>query len=263
MAQRSPEGHDRRVQKLKVRIASAANDHLLHCAVSDPVTGRACGRPTARAARQGLSAFVCRYHQAHRQRHGSTWCKSPAAPILKLYLRLSLALIDDNRRDPFVNAALRGLQDLMDTSGPTEIATRLRGLAPERRAKVALARLREANVKPERLLAIALAVSALIETNPATVHRVREWRIVAIAKAAHRIRLASGTHRVWEVRDEKGRVAQRTEMHAYPRSSGRVLRHLGEMIEGESELVINRHLLGVLALMPAREGPSTAARTTQ
>jgi hypothetical protein len=257
MSHRSREGHDRRVQKLKVRIASAANDHLLHCTVSDPVTGKACGRPTARAAKQGLSAFVCRHHQAHLQRHGSTWCKSPAAPVLKQYIRLSLALIDGNRRDPFVNAALSGLQGIMDASGPTEIATRLRGLAPERRAKIALARLREANIKPERLLAIALAVSALIEANPAVVHRTREWRIVAIAKAAHR--LASGYHRVWEVQDENGDVSQRTEMHAYPRSSGRVLRYLGEIIEKECELVIDHHLSAVLTLKVTREGPATAA----
>jgi hypothetical protein len=146
----------------------------------------------------------------------------------------------------------------MDASGPTEIATRLRGLAPERRAKIALARLREANVKPERLLAIALAINAFILDDPAKVHRTREWRIVAVAKAAHR--LASGYHRVWEVRDEGGRVAQRTEMHAYPRSSGRALRFLGEMIERECELVIDHHLSAVLTLKATREAPATAVR---
>src|SRR6185312_16364261 len=101
--------------------------------------------------------------------------------------------------DPFVIAAFAGLSGIMASAGPVEIATRLRGLPPERRAKIALARLREANIKPERLLAIPLAVAALIEDVPATIHRIPEWRIVAIAKAAHR--LASGYHRVWEVRD--------------------------------------------------------------
>jgi hypothetical protein len=119
-----------------------------------------------------------------------------------------------------------------------------------------LARLREANIKPERLLAIAVAVSALIEADPAAVHRIREWRIVAIAKAAHR--LASGYHRVWEVRDDNGRLTQRTEMHAYPRSSGRVLRYLGEMIEKECELVIDHHLSAVLVLKAARDAPTQA-----
>jgi hypothetical protein len=48
------------------------------------------------------------------------------------------------------------------------------------------------------------------------------------------------------------------EMHAYPRSAGRVLRHLGEMIEKECELVIDHHLSGVLALKAARDGRATA-----
>jgi hypothetical protein len=43
-------------------------------------------------------------------------------------------------------------------------------------------------------------------------------------------------------------------MHAYPRSSGRVLRHLGEMIEKECELVIDHHLSEVLALKIATDG---------
>jgi hypothetical protein len=148
----------------------------------------------------------------------------------------------------------------MVASGPTEIATRLRGLPPNQRARIALARLREARIEPERLLAIVLAVSALIEDAPSAVHRTREWRIVAIAKAVHR--LASGYHRVWEVRDDSGRVAQRSEMHAYPRSSGRVLRYLGEMIEKECELVIDHYLATVLALKAARKGSATAARVT-
>lgn len=139
----------------------------------------------------------------------------------------------------------------MASAGPVEIATRLRGLPPEHRAKIALARLREADIKPERLLAIPLAVAALIEDAPATVHRTTEWRIVAIAKAAHR--LASGTHRIWPVAQPDGRT-KHIEMHAYPRSSGRVLRHLGEMIEKECELVIDHRLSGVLAVKAAREG---------
>lgn len=136
----------------------------------------------------------------------------------------------------------------MAGAGPVEIATRLKGLPPAQRARIALARLREANIKPERLLAIAVAVHALIESEPEKCHRIPDWRIVAIAKAAHR--LASGTHRSWPVPQPNGGV-KHIEMHAYPRSSGRVLRHLGEMIEKESELVIYHHLMGLLALKAA------------
>jgi hypothetical protein len=93
------------------------------------------------------------------------------------------------------------------------------------------------------LLAISLAVHALIEEAPQVVHRVKEWRIVAIAKAAHR--LASGHHQEWVMTDVNGRIS-RTEFHAWPRSSGLILRHLGEMIEKECELVIDHHLDAVV-----------------
>jgi hypothetical protein len=161
-----------------------------------------------------------------------------------------VSFIGAHRADPFISAALTGMGGIMASAGPVEIATRLTGLPPAQRARIALARLREANIKLERLLAIPLAVAALIEEAPATVHRTTEWRIVAIAKAAHR--LASGTHRIWPVAQPDGRT-KHIEMHAYPRSSGRVLRHLGEMIEKECELVIDHHLSEVLALKAVRK----------
>jgi hypothetical protein len=243
-------GATRRAAKIKARINSSADDHFPRCTVSDPNTGRACGRLTSRSAKKGLSAFTCRYHQQHKQRHGSHWCKSPTAVVLKPYLSAALSFIGAHRTNPFINAALAGVGSILASAGPVEIATRLNGLPPDHRAKTALARLREANIKPERLLAIPLAVAALIADVPATVHRATEWRIVAIAKAAHR--LASGTHQRWSVTQPDGRT-KHIEMHAYPRSSGRVLRHLGEMIEKECELVIDHHLSGVLALKVARD----------
>jgi hypothetical protein len=69
--------------------------------------------------------------------------------------------------------------------------------------------------------------------------------------------VSAGTHRVWPVAQPDGRT-KHIEMHAYPRSAGRVLRHLGEMIEKECELVIDHHLSGVLALKAARDGRATA-----
>jgi hypothetical protein len=137
----------------------------------------------------------------------------------------------------------------METAGPAVIATRLRGMPAPQRAKVAVARLRQARVKPEYLLAIVLAVHGLIEEAPQVVHRVKEWRIVAIAKRSHA--LASGYHRVWEITDSNGHP-HRTELHVYPRSAGRVLRLLGAMLEAEAELVVDHHLSAVLALKVAR-----------
>lgn len=252
---RSIEGRRRRANKLGARIASDAQDHFSKCTIIG------CGQPTLRAAKTGLAIALCRKHQLHRQRHGSPFCPSPSAALLRPYLKAANELIDFRRSDPFVSAALADLLSLAETAGPVIIATRLRGLPPFGRAKIALARLREAGVKPERLLAITLAVHALMEDNAVVTHRVPEWRIVAIAKAAHR--LASGHHRVWKVPDNQGRIVQRTELHAYPRSSGRILRHLGEMIEKKCELVIDQHLAAVLALRAANDSNAAAAPVAQ
>jgi hypothetical protein len=253
---RSPDGRQRRAVILKSRIASPDYDHLPFCSVWDPSTGKPCGRPTSRAAKVGLAAFTCRYHQQHRQRHGSTWCKSPRAKTVRPYVTAALAYVEVHSEDVYINTALKALDVLMQTAGPVEIATRLRGLAPEHRAKVALARLREHGVKPERLLAIGLALAALFEEAPANMPRTREFRLVAVAKAVHR--LASGTHRKWTVPQPDGST-RKIEMHAYPRSSGRVLRHLGEMIERECEWVIEKHLATVLALKIVRYGKHQSA----
>lgn len=242
---RSVPGHIQRIHQLKARIESTTDDHFQRCTIIG------CGKPTLRAAKTGLAIALCRKHQLHRQRHGSAFCPSPPAPILKPYLRAAFTLIDARRNDLYVTTSLAGLSEILESAGPTIIATRLRGLPPGTRAKVALARLREAGIIPERLLAIALAVHALIEDNPAVAHRITEWRIVAIAKAAHR--LASGYHRVWSLEDANGRILQQTQLHAYPRSSGRVLRYLGEAIEKQCELVVDRHLAEVVALKVARD----------
>lgn len=243
---RSLEGQQARKRKLRARIESNAQDHFRRCVIIG------CGKPTQRAARNGLGLALCRSHLAHRQRHGSPFCKSPSAGVLKPYLKSALSHIDLHRNNPFISAALIGLADLMASSGEAIIATRLRGLSPERRARVALARLRDANIKPERLLAIVMAVHALIEGAPALTHRITEWRIVAVAKAAHR--LSSGYHRVWAVTDDAGRIVKQSELHAWPRSAGRVLRHLGRMIERPCELAVQHHLPAVLALKLKRYG---------
>lgn len=214
-----------------------------------------CRQLTMRAAGQGLAAFHCKRHVEHKARHGSHWHGSYSAGELRPYLTAAGAFIRPRMEaDPFIKAAVEGLEALMESAGPAEIATRLRGLSAERRAKIALARLREAGIKPERLLANQLAVTALIEEDPGS-HRVKEFRVVQVAKAVHR--LASGTHRVWEYQDAQGRT-RRTELHAYPRSTGRVLRLLGGMIERECELVADRHLSGMMALKVKRYGPHPA-----
>jgi hypothetical protein len=133
---------------------------------------------------------------------------------------------------------------------PTAAPERKWRTAPSR-GRIAFARLREANVKPERLLAIHMAVSALIEDDLGS-HRVTEYRIVQVAKCAHR--LASGTHRHWEIPLDNGTIAP-IEFHAYPKSSGRVLRVIGKTIEEICSGVTERDLQALRDLKLARFGP--------
>jgi hypothetical protein len=210
-----------------------------------------CASPTMRAAGLGLAAFHCRKHVEHKARHGSHWHGTYSAAELKPYLAASTSYIMPRAQsDQFIKRALNAIALLLEEAGPTEIATRLKGMSAAKRARIALARLRVARIKPERLVAIVLAVTALIEEDPGS-HRTKEFRAVQIAKAIHR--LASGTHRVWEYVDYGGRK-RRTELHAFPRSSGPVLRLIGRKVEELCDFVVERHLAGVLALKVKRYG---------
>jgi hypothetical protein len=204
-----------------------------------------------RASGLGLAAFHCRKHVEHRARHGSHWHGTYSAAELKPYLAAATSYVRLRAEsDRFIKHALNAIQLLLEQAGPTEIATRLRGMSARRRARIALARLRVAGIKPERFVAIVLAVTALIEEDPGS-HRVKEFRTVQIAKALHR--LASGTHKRWPYVDAYGRKGQ-TEMHAFPRSSGQVLRIMGRAVEELCEWVVEKHLPGVLALKKKRYG---------
>jgi hypothetical protein len=232
-------GRQRRIAKLKARIASDDNDHFARCAILG------CGRPTQRAAKRGLAPFLCRRCLRHRQRHGSPFCPSPSSQNLKPYQKAALALIARKPNDPFILAALEGLNELMRSAGEVVIAPRLRG-PPLARAKVALARLREAEVEPARLLANCIAVYALIEDAPQLAHRISDWRLTGIGKSCHRLS-RSGYYRTWETIGADGRTV-RTEIRKHVVSTGRVLRHLGSLIEAACELVIDHFLAEIIAI---------------
>lgn len=199
-----------------------------------------CGRPTMKAANEGLAPHHCRKHVEHRARHGSYWLNTYTAAELKPYLTAATAyvrLLAAN--DKFISAAISATRFALEEAGPVEIATRLKGLAAAKRAKIGLARLRVAKVKPERIVSIVVAVHALAEERG---HRPKEFRTVQACKAVHR--LASGTG--WVIYDAQGRE-RRSKTRAYPRSTGRVLRLMGRMLEEPCEWVIEKHLKGVLA----------------
>ena len=64
-----------------------------------------------------------------------------------------------------------------------------------------------------------------------------------IAKACHR--RASGFHKVW---------SERSSLHVFARSTGRVLRILGKMLVERCEAAIKDHLEGILKLKVRRYG---------
>jgi hypothetical protein len=140
---------------------------------------------------------------------------------------------------------------LLAASGRVEPATNLRGLSAAVRARIAFARLSEANVPACRLVAIYVAVAALIEDDWVS-HRSREFQIVQAAKVAHR--LASGTHRRWMMWNPKGEDVP-IEIHAYPRSSGLVLRKIGEAMGKTVDPLVGVAVPEIIRLKTEKFGP--------
>lgn len=136
------------------------------------------------------------------------------------------------------------------------------GMKADERAKVAWARLRKAQIDPRLPLAAWLAVEMAIREDPQSVTKA-EYRRVQAAKIVHR--LASGTHKRW-VRERQHpsdpfiKQAVVDEMHVYPKSRGRVLRHIGEDLEKAAELLAQAHLNAILAFKKEQEAAGKLAQ---
>ncbi len=209
-----------------------------------------CGRETSLSTGKGRAAFHCRYHVQHKARHGSHWCKTYRSADLKPYAIVASKWLQDSRNALAAASAWGDLSRALAFAGHVDPAMNLRGQPASYRAHVAFARLREAGIDPRRLLAIYLGVSALIEDDLGS-HRTCEFKIVQAAKAVHR--LASGTHRRWEMFNPLG-PAVHTELHAYPRSSGIVLRKIGETLEKAGELLAREAVPEIIAMKTKRFG---------
>jgi hypothetical protein len=210
-----------------------------------------CGRPTMLSSGKGLAEGHCRYHVQFKARHGSHWYPTYKAAELKPYLTVAAEWIEEHREELFVSYPLIGLRGLLKSAGRAEPAMDIKRRSAAFRARVAFARLREAGVKPERLMAIHMAVAALIEDDRGS-HRVTEFRLVQTAKAVHR--LASGTHPNWKWPMRDGTVRP-LNFHAYPQSSGIVLRIMGREIDEICGEVTERALEAVRAARLAKFGP--------
>ncbi|RUX96068.1 hypothetical protein EN935_00530 [Mesorhizobium sp. M7D.F.Ca.US.004.03.1.1] len=191
-----------------------------------------CSRPARAGTGDGLDTRFCRSHADHNARHGSPYQASYRAREIVPYRVAALAWLEANRSDNYVANAVDRVATLLQTSGPHVEAFRLRGLSPQERAKAAWARLRKAAVDPRRIVAAWLAIEMVIRGDPQA-ERKAEFKRVQAAKLIHK--MASGTHKRW------GEGPTSTDLHVYPRSRGRVLRHIGEELEKACELLVEKH----------------------
>ncbi|MDP2847374.1 MAG: hypothetical protein Q8O35_04195 [Humidesulfovibrio sp.] len=234
--------NQRQKRKQDVTARAALPNHMYgYCRVIH------CGKPARAGTPDGLDERYCRAHADHNQRHGSPLKGSYTAKELNPYRRAALAWIVSHEDSRWVQNAIQRVKGLYQQAGPYVEAFRLRGLPPQQRAKAALARLRKHGIDPRLVVAAWLAVEMLIQDDPQPVQGT-EFKRVQAAKVIHR--MASGSHRRW-VREvaspvwsgQKQDVIQ--ELHVYPRSRGRVLRHLGEELESAVELLVDHHLADI------------------
>lgn len=131
--------------------------------------------------------------------------------------------LDDVR----VKRAIQSIAAHLSEAGKVVNAYSLREKSAKERARIAFARLRNADVSPDRILLRIVAVSACCDAKGID-RRQREYRQVQYAKAIHR--LASGTHKT---------TSGFPMPSKYPRSEGQVLRHMGALLEDIASLALN------------------------
>lgn len=239
----SPETTRRRKQEVKARAAEP-NHMFGYCRVIG------CGKPARAGTDDGLDTRFCRSHAEHYQRHGSPFKRSYTGQELSPYRRAALKWLKTNADLFWVKNALDRVRGLYQSAGPHIEAFRLRGLSPQDRAKAHWARMRKAEIDPAQVVAAWLAVEMITADDPQPV-TTKEFAQVQAAKIVHR--MVSGTHKRWEreVADPNwSGFRTKTvieEKHWYPRSRGRVLRHIGADIEQAVELLAQNHLAEIRA----------------
>lgn len=233
----NPETARRRKQEVKARAAEA-NHMFSYCRVMG------CAKPVRAGTDDGLDTRFCRSHAEHYQRHGSPFKRSYSGKEIAPYRRAALKWLTRNANQFWVKNAIDRVRCLYQSAGPHIEAFRLRGLSPQGRAKAHWARMRKAEVDPAQVVAAWLAVEMIIADDPQPV-TTPEFRRVQAAKIIHR--MASGTHKRWEREapdpNWSGLKSKTVveEKHWYPRSRGRVLRHIGEDTEKAVELLVQHH----------------------
>ena len=134
--------HPRGAAAIASRMAKL-NDPAGHCTVFQ------CTRPSMVAAKVGLAAGLCKFHTQYRQWHGCAWAPSLGAKDLRPYT-VKQRSGSSSRRDSLVAYPFLGLRGLLDGAGAVVPPIGLRHRTATQKARVALARLRDAGVTPEK-----------------------------------------------------------------------------------------------------------------
>lgn len=227
-----PETRKQRIEDVTDRAAQP--DHMYrYCRIIG------CNQPTTAGAAKGLNRLYCRRHEDHYERHGSYTKRSYTAAELKPHRAAARKWIADHRHEQAVILAIKAIEGLYASVGPKVEAFRLRGMSPADRAGVTWARLRDSGVDPTEPLAAWISIESITQADPLRENR-EEFKVVQAAKLVHR--MASGTHKSWERTRPGGQVVTE-ELHVYPHSRGRVLRHVGCQLQSAAELV-SRFLIG-------------------
>lgn len=223
-----PPNRQARKQDIKRRARERTSEPSTRCATLG------CSRPTQRSTGKGLSHSHCKQHVEFHRRHGSYWQKSFTAQQLHPYRKAAQAWLKAHVEDANVQRVITALDGLLDNSGRAESAYRLRGLSPERRASIALARVREAGIRGDRLLEITLTIKAtMVHIGP---RGDPEFMQVQISKLIHR--LASGTHKT----PSGFKLPSK-----YPRAEGRVMRVLGHLVEDIAGIAADAEAVSMVA----------------
>ncbi|MQX65147.1 hypothetical protein GHK78_19425 [Sinorhizobium meliloti] len=200
----------------------------------EPCAVLGCSRLTQRSAGKGFSETYCGGHIEHLRRHGHPDRRSYRGWELRPYRKAAQKWLKQHRDHPAVRLAVTRLDALMWSQGRAQSADYQRSMVPKDKARNALARLRDAGKAGEQLLEIVIIINAChLELGP---HGYPDWVSIQIGKLAKRLKGASGTI----MRDHEGRRMTEAHPHAssswkrtwekWPRSEGRYIRILGEMI---------------------------------
>ena len=194
----------------RTAIGNDSNAALTRCSVPG------CGRLPEKRQGDGLSPTLCRYHREFKARHGSAFCRSPTGRQVRPYLGIAEAYVAEHLNDATIRHSLEQLKRHLETAGRIPSVAELPILSAEQKARGVLARLRESDVPPDRILAVTLGVMAAIKEQ--YVQPGGDYAKVAVAKALKR--RASGNHGVY---------GPDSRWDHYPESRGRFLVELGAM----------------------------------